>query len=108
MTNFSSDNQTNSICAPAPLFDHGNSLFNFAYADDWDDIDHLNKYIQTLQPCIYDDYIETARGMMGENHREMIRHLLDYRLRKHARYNLPDHRLKLISAAVRQRARALL
>ena len=28
------DNKTNQIVAPAPLFDHGNSLFNYAGSDD--------------------------------------------------------------------------
>lgn len=28
------DNSTNKIVAPAPMFDHGNSLFNFAWRDD--------------------------------------------------------------------------
>ena len=30
------DNKTNRIIAPAPLFDHGNSLFNLAGKDVWD------------------------------------------------------------------------
>jgi hypothetical protein len=32
------DNKTNKIVAPAPLFDHGNSLFNYAAGDDLDSV----------------------------------------------------------------------
>ena len=102
------DNEKNEICTPAPLFDHGNALFNFAYGSDWDNMDNLNQYIKTLQPCVYDDFIQTARDMMTARHRAMIRHLLSYRLKKHPRYNLPDNRLNLISKAIQERARELM
>ena len=47
------DNRTNAITSPAPLFDHGNSLFNFAGTDAWADSTALEEYIETLYPsCI--------------------------------------------------------
>ena len=102
------DNARNAICAPAPLFDHGNSLCNFAFGSDWDDLAHLRRYIRTLAPCVYDDFIQTARGMMTDRHRAMIRHLLTYRLKKHPRHALPLGRLELLSEVIRERARELL
>lgn len=55
------ENSTNRIIAPAPLFDHGNSLFNFAGADDLESDGALTAYADTLVPCVYDDFIGTAK-----------------------------------------------
>lgn len=43
----------NEIIALAPLFDHGNSLFNFAGTSCWENITALEKYEKTLLPSVY-------------------------------------------------------
>ena len=102
------NNATNTITAPAPLFDHGNSLFNFAGADDWENDKTLEAYADTLVPAVYDNFLDTARSVLTDKHREALRHLLTFRFRKHPRYNLPEKRLHLIEEEIRKRARALL
>ncbi len=102
------DNETNKIVAPAPLFDHGNSLFNFAWADDWDSDENLERYIATLQPCAYDDFMESAKKVLSAEHRKALHHLLEFRFKKHARYNLPGNRLKMIERQIQKRVRELL
>jgi len=102
------DNKTNQITAPAPLFDHGNSLFNFAGQDAWDSDSALEEYIDTLQPSVYDDFIGTAKAWMTPEHREQLRHMLQFRFKKHSRYNLPDKRLRMIEKQINKRARLLL
>ena len=102
------DNETNEIVAPAPLFDHGNSLFNFAGQDALASLENLEAYAGTMVPCVYDDFFETARKVMTEEHRAALRHLLTFRFKRHSRYNLPPQRLKLIEKMVRTRARKLL
>ena len=102
------DSKTNRIVAPAPLFDHGNSLFNFAGADDLETDKTLEAYADTLVPAVYDNFVDTARSVLTEKHREALRHLLTFRFRKHPRYNLPEKRLRLIEEEIRKRARALL
>lgn len=102
------DNETNEIVAPAPLFDHGNSLFNFAGQDALASLENLEAYADTMVPCVYDDFFETARKVMTEEHRAALRHLLTFRFKRHSRYNLPPQRLKLIENMVRSRARKLL
>ena len=52
------DSRANKIIAPAPLFDHGNSLFNLAGKENWTDEKSLEKYADTLLPCVYGDYME--------------------------------------------------
>lgn len=102
------DSHTNQIASPAPLFDHGNSLFNFAGKDDLESEAALAAYADTLEPCVYDDFLGTAKSVLTQKHREGLRHLLIFRFRKHSRYNLPDKRLRRIEKEVQKRARALL
>lgn len=102
------DSLSNQVIAPAPLFDHGNSLFNFAGEDFMKSEETLENYIRTLQPCVYDDFIATAASFMSDDNREQLRHLLTFKFKRHRRYNLPNHDLSLIERQVRKRARLLL
>lgn len=102
------DNKTNSIVAPAPLFDHGNSLFNFAGQDALATDVALAEYAATLLPCVYNDFIEAAREVLTAKHREGLRRLLDFRFERHPRYNLPAKRLTRIEHQIRERVRLLL
>ena len=99
---------TNQVSEPAPLFDHGNSLFNYAGQEFMKDEAALESYIKTLQPCVYDDFIATAATYMNDESREQLRHLLTFKFTKHSRYNLPDYKLALIEGQIRKRAASLL
>ena len=102
------DNKTNKIVAPAPLFDHGNSLLNFAGSDDLNDDKSLKAYTDTLLPCVYDDFIGTAKRVITQKHSEGLRKLLEFKFKKNPRYNLPDKRLKMIEKMIRERAKILI
>lgn len=102
------DNQTNEIVAPAPLFDHGNSLFNFAMGDDWDSDENLEVYIESLQPSVYDDFLLSAKEVLSGERRTKLHKLLEFHFQKHPRYNLPGKRLKMIERQIRKRAKMLL
>ena len=102
------DNRTNTVVSPAPLFDHGNSLFNFAGMDVWTSDAALEDYIETLTPSVYDDFLGTASAVLTPELREKLRHLLTFRFKKHSRYNLPEKRLRMIEQQVQKRARILL
>ena len=102
------DNNINQIAAPAPLFDHGNALFNLAGIACWIDEKELEEYIEALQPAVYDDFIGTAKSLMGDRQREMLRHLLTFQIEPHHTYNLPVRRRKMIEKQIQKRARQLL
>ena len=102
------DNRTNTVVSPAPLFDHGNSLFNFAGMDVWTSDAALEEYIETLAPSVYDDFLGTASAVLTPELREKLRHLLTFRFKKHSRYNLPEKRLRMVEKQVQKRARILL
>lgn len=102
------ENATNAIARPAPLFDHGNSLFNFAGREYLQSAEALQRYVDTLVPCTYGDFIDTAARYMNGQNREQLRRLLAFRFRRHPRYNLPADALRLIEEQVQKRARTLL
>ena len=105
---FINDNKTNKIVAPAPLFDHGNALLNFAGRDDLESDKALKAYADTLLPCVYDDFIGTAKTILAQKHRDGLRKLLGFKFKKNSRYNLPDKRLKMLEKMIQARAKLLL
>lgn len=105
---FMVDNKENRIAAPAPLFDHGNALLNFAGKDDLENEEALSAYAETLAPCVYDDFIGTAKAVLTQRHREGLRKLLTFQFRKNPRYNLPDERLRMLEGLIQNRAKTLL
>jgi len=102
------ENSTNTIVFPAPLFDHGNSLFSLAGLDSFDSEEEFRQYVDTLLPCVYDDFIGEAGSVLNDRHREGLRHLLNFRFKKHPRYNLSAQRLKMIEKYIHERAAMLL
>ena len=102
------DNKTNKLAAPAPLFDHGNALFNFAGKDDLSSDEALGRYADTLLPCVYDDFVASAKKVLTPAHKNGLRKLVNFKFKKHPRYNLPPERLKLIEKQVQHRAEELL
>ena len=101
------NSKTNQVSEPAPLFDHGNSLFNYAGKEFMKDEAALDAYIKTLQPCVYDDFIGTAASYMNDENREQLRHLLTFKFKRHSRYNLSDHEISLMEGQIRKRAAIL-
>ena len=102
------DSKTNRIVAPAPLFDHGNSLFNLAGDENWADVKLLKEYADTLLPCVYEDYIEEAKAVLDSRLRDKVRKMLTYNLQKSGSYNYSSDRLKMISEMIQDRAHAIL
>ena len=102
------DNATNRIAAPAPLFDHGNSLLNLIAKDIVTDKKASMQYALSLLPCVYDEFITEARPLLTHEHKNNLRKLLNFRFKRHSRYNLPNERLKLVEQIVHEQARKLL
>lgn len=102
------DSKTNAIVAPAPLFDHGNSLLNFAGEENWNDEDALLEYANTLLPCVYEDYFEEAKKYLDANIKEKIRRLVGFELKRIGTYNYSAKKLKALNKIIQLRARMLL
>lgn len=102
------DSKTNRIVAPAPLFDHGNSLLNFAGEENWNDEGALLEYASTLLPCVYEDYFEEAKRYLSTNIREELRRLIGFEINRTGAYNYSSKKLKALNKIVQIRVRELL
>lgn len=102
------DSHSNQIVSPAPLFDHGNSLFNFAPVNAFDDQASIQKYAKTLLPCVYDDYVAEARAVVTHAQRNALRKLLSFRFKRNSQYNWSKQRLTMVEKMVSERAREIL
>ena len=102
------DSKTNQPAVPAPLFDHGNSLFNLAGEENWEKEERLQEYADTLLPCVYEDFIEAAKSVLDETLQAKVRKLLTYEVPKQGKYHYTDEKLKLLSRMVRKRAQRIL
>lgn len=102
------DSKTNRIVAPAPLFDHGNSLLNFAGEENWNDEGVLLEYASTLLPCVYEDYFEEAKRYLSTNIREELRRLIGFEINRIGAYNYSSKKLKALNKIVQIRVRELL
>lgn len=102
------ESQTNRIVRPAPLFDHGNSLFNFAGREFMRDSETLQQYVHTLAPCVYEDFIDMARMHTTSRSHEQLKHLLNFKFKRHSSYNLPKEWLALMEEQIQKRVQLLL
>ena len=102
------DARTNTLAGPAPLFDHGNALFNYASRMEIENKQAFFEFAEAQRPVCYNDFFSAAVPCVRARHREGLRHLLEFKLKKHPRYNLETKRMKLIEMAIRQRAARLL
>ena len=102
------DARSNTLAGPAPLFDHGNALFNYASPLELASRQAFFAYADAQFPACHNDFFSAARACIKPRHREGLRRLLNIRLKRHPRYNLAPKRLTFLEEAVQQRASRLL
>ena len=102
------DSRTNRILAPAPLFDHGNALFNLAGNENWQSEKALDGYAATLLPSVYEDFFEEARHALNPTNAEKIRRALSFRFADEGKYRYPQTRTALLERQIRKRAAEIL
>ncbi len=100
------DNATNKPIGFAPIFDNGLSLFNYAMDEDLKDLD---KYSKTRQPA-YEGvtYEEIVKQFVTERQKSQLRKMINFKFKKHSRYNLPRKRLETIEKFLQKRTQELL
>lgn len=99
------DNHTGKIIAPAPIFDNGLSLFNYAMPED---IENLSEYAKTRTTPYRISYEDICKEVMGTKQRAQLRRLIGFRFTRHELINLPEERLSAIEKHINQRVRELL
>jgi len=100
------DNHTGRIIAPAPIFDNGLSLFNYAMSEDIADLD---EYAKTRSPAYGNVSFETiCKEVLGKIQMKQLRKLIGFRFKRHAHINLPEERLTAIEKHIGKRIKQLL
>ena len=99
------DNMTNRPYAFAPIFDNGLSLFNFAMADDFAD---LETYAMSRLSAFSVPFDEIAKEFISSRQKEQLHRLQTFKFIRHTRYNLPAARLKALTRFIQKRANNLL
>ena len=100
------DNHNGSIIAPAPLYDHGMSLFNFAMKDDIADLD---SYAITRFPAYANVTFESiCAEVMGKTQARQLRKLIGFTFKRHPSINWTEERLIAIERHIQKRVRQLL
>lgn len=99
------DNHTGQIISPAPIFDNGLSLFNFAMPDDFK---NLEEYAKTRSNPYRISYEEICKEVMGAKQKSQLRRLIGFKFKRHPSLNLPEERLAAIEKQVNERVRELL
>lgn len=99
------DNHTGRILSPAPIFDNGLSLFNFAMPDDFK---NLNEYAKTRSNPYRISYEEICKEVMGAKQKAQLRRLIGFHFKRHPSLNLPEERLSAIEKQIGERVRELL
>ena len=100
------DNHTGKITAPAPIFDNGLSLFNYAMPDD---IASLDEYAKTRGPAYGNVSFESiCQEVMGKAQAQQIRKLIGFKFERHPKINLLEERLIAIEKHIGKRVIQLL
>lgn len=102
------DSHTNLPVRPAPLFDHGNALFNYAGKENWASDELMDTYAASLLPCVYEDFFETARQCLTPDIRKKLRKALDFHFEDTGRYRYPARIVKMIERQIQKRAARIL
>jgi len=100
------DNYSGNIIAPAPLYDHGLSLFNFATKED---ISNLDEYAMTRFPAYPNITFENiCKEVMGRTQAQQLRRLIGFTFTRHASINWQEERIVAIEKHLQKRVRQLL
>ncbi len=105
------DSHTNRLISPAPIFDNGNSLFNTAGLDCFEntkDLAKIKEFAASRFPATYDNFTDMARSVLNDRRAAMLRGLLDIDLCEYKpRYKLPHKRLKIIDTVIKDRIKEI-
>ena len=102
------NSKTNKIISPAPLFDHGNSLYNYAGIEDWQSEKALDEYARTLLPCVYDDFFKEARTVLDKGLSEKVRKAVNFSFVDEGKIRYPKEKIELLEKRIQKNAKDIL
>lgn len=98
------DNHSGKIIAPAPIFDNGLSLFNYAVTTDFE---NLAAYAKTRSTPYGVTFESVCREVIGKKQLAELRKLIGFQFKRHPSINLPEKRLTAIEKHLQERVRQL-
>ena len=99
------DSRTCKILGAAPIFDNGMSLFNYAMAED---IKNLRMYARTRGNHYGISYDKICQEVLGSRQRQELKRMINFKFKRHEKYNLPERRLRAIERQLQVRLQELL
>ena len=99
------DNNTGEIKSPAPIFDNGLSLFNFAMEDD---INNISEYAKTRTTPYGLSFETVCKEVIGKKQLNELRKLIGFKFKRHPYLNLPESRLASIEKHIQKRVSDLI
>jgi len=100
------DNLSDAVIGPAPLYDHGLSLFNFAMSDD---IVNLDEYATTCFPAYTNVTFESiCSEVIGKTQTQQLKKLIGFEFKRHSSINWSEERLVAIERHLQKRVHQLL
>lgn len=99
------ENHSGKFIAPAPIFDNGVSLFNFAMKNE---IENLSEYAVTRSNPYGLPYQQVVKSIITKRQKEMLRNLIGFKFTRHRLYNLPEERLIAIEKQIASRVTELI
>ena len=100
------DNKTGKFISPAPMFDHGHSLFSQAAPEKFDNLDAYSKTLTTPYDGV--TFEKVAVAVIGKKQTAQLRKMANFTFQRHPTINLDEDRLQKIENFVRKRAVQLL
>ena len=99
------DNRTNTIADTAPIFDNGLSLFNYAMKDD---LKNVYDYAMTRLMATSQDFLTFAKEIITKKQNRKLKKLINFKFKKHPKYNLPTDCLETLEKFIQKRVKELL
>jgi len=99
------ENRSNKIVGTAPIFDNGLSLFNYAMDDELEDI---KTYSKTRLMATSQEFLPFAKEIITPRQKERVRKLINFKFKRHSRYNLDKKRLKIVEKFIQIRVHEIL
>ena len=93
------DNESSRILGPAPLFDHGNSLFYNVTDDEYSDLDAVKDI--SFWGLSFDTL---AKLYLHDSHRAMLTPLLNFKFNRISSDILTDAKLDILESYIQQRS----
>lgn len=100
------DSHTGNVLGPAPIFDNGLSLFNFAGKRDFEDLDRYAKTRTTPYGRL--TYEKICQNFIGKKQSAQLRRLIGFRFERHPKLNWEEERLVAIERHLQKRVHQLL